>query len=168
MRPGLVLALAALAWVAACSGDLFHSTDWTGACAADGCAAGGEGGTGVGGAAGGDGGAGAAGAAGGQGDGGTGVGGDGGSGGGAGGGDPGCQTCSEAVMQGPRVAGESFCPMSADLYSAVQGCACVQNGCPMECLGNLCASAGASIECAMCVSGTCSAIADACAADTGM
>jgi hypothetical protein len=166
MRARVVPAVAALVCVAACSGDLFHSTDWTPPCAGDGCGGSSDGGAGATGA---EGGAGAAGTgAGGQGgEGGEGAAGGAPVGGGGAGGDNGCQTCAEAVLQGPELQGEPFCPMSADLYDAVHTCACAQNGCPAPCLGNLCASAAATAECATCVMTTCTASADACVADSG-
>ncbi|MEJ7733282.1 MAG: hypothetical protein WKG00_29320 [Polyangiaceae bacterium] len=164
MRARFAPAAAALVWATACSGDLFHTTDWRHPCAVDGCGGSSDGGAG----AGGESGAGAAGTgAGGQGgdaggDGGAPVGGAGGTGG-----SPGCLTCTEAVLQGAGGPDEPFCPMSADLYSAAQSCACAQNGCPSECFDTLCQSVAASAACLTCGMQTCSAISNACAADTG-
>jgi hypothetical protein len=88
-------------------------------------------------------------------------------GGGGAGGSPGCRTCAEALARGPGGPRDAFCPMSADLYSAVDGCACPQNGCPVDCVDNFCASEPASQACVACLEMACKAIIDACQADDG-
>jgi hypothetical protein len=57
--------------------------------------------------------------------------------------------------------------MSADLYSAVNGCACPQNGCAVDCVDNICDGAPASQACVQCLEMACKVIIDTCQADDG-